>query len=277
MRPTLRRAPARLRRIAVRALAQDGDTLIEVVVAAFLGAIVISALALAFVKGNDASLGAQRETALIEAANQEMETISQDVKGNVDGFSGLAMAGAPPAASTASVAYDSATPLDPDSYVTSCSGTSAYEIESNYDDSPAPGTSADLVSSIPVEPPCATAGLEPLIVNATGGFVPAIGSTGSQQVTSGSMTIDLYDYVTATSVGCNASLGSGSCTDDARRVIVAAVDSQAASKCSSAVQSTNRCAIGADSPVYLTTIFTNPIPSNSPNSSIGITLGVQLG
>jgi hypothetical protein len=29
--------------------------------------------------------------------------------------------------------------------------------------------------------------------------------------------------------------------------------------------------------VYVSTVFTDPTPSNAPNSSIGITLGVQLG
>lgn len=252
-----------LNRIARCAGRQAGDTLIEVLVAAVFGIVIIAALTASVVSGSDSSLGAQRESTLVEVADQQMENIHQLVK--VNGFSALAMSSLPPAASSATVKFSGSTPLDPNSFVTSCGSASAYEIEQNYDN-----TSEGLVSSLPTESPCTTAGFEPLI---TGGS----SSLGPASVTVGSMTISLDYYVTATSVGCNTSLGTGSCTNDARRVIVAAVDSQAASNCSSAVTATNRCAIGADAPVYLSTIFTNPIPSNWPKSYIGITLGTQLG
>lgn len=250
-------------RIARSARDQAGDTLIEVLVAAFFGVVIIAALAVSLASGSDSSLGAQRESTLVEVANQQIENIHQLVK--VSGFSVLAMNSLPSAASSATVRFNHATPLDPNSFVTSCGSTDAYEIENNYDN-----TSEGLVSSLPNESPCTTAGVEPLI---TGGSV----ALGPPSVTAGAMTVDLDYYVTATTVGCNTSLGNGNCTNDARRVIVAAVDSQAASNCSSAV-TTNRCEIGADAPVYLTTVFTNPTPTNANlQGAIGITLGVQLG
>jgi hypothetical protein len=257
-----------LRRAARRASAENGDTLLEVIVGAALGLIVVGGLAVAFAKGNDSSLGSQRETTLIEAANQEMQVIRQDVK--VNGFSALGMQSAPPAASSASLKYDSATPLDPDSFVTTCSGTQEYEIENNYDN-----TAGGLVSSLPTESPCTTAGEEPLLTDTSLGIANGFVPTNPQIVTAGSMTIDLYEFVTQTNVGCNTSYGG--CGTDARRVVVAAVDSQAAAACSSAVASKDRCVIGADAPVYVTTIFTNPVPTNSPDSSVGITLGLQTG
>lgn len=256
------RAPRRLARIAEQ---QRGDTLIEVVVAAVLGVVIIGALTISFVSGNDSSLGAQREAQLVEVANQQMENIHQLVK--VDGFSRLAMSSVPPAGSSATLKFSSATPIDPNSFVTTCGTTSAYEIENNYDNTP-----EGLVSSLPTESPCTTAGVEPLLTSASSSL-----SSLPSSVTVGSMSVNLDYYVTQTSVGCNASFGNGSCTNDARRVIVAAVDSQAASACSSA-GTANRCALGGDAPVYLSTVFTNPTPTNANlDSSIGITLGVQLG
>jgi type II secretory pathway pseudopilin PulG len=245
-----------------RSRTQEGDSLIEVLVAAFIGILVIGALAFSFVSGNDASLAAQRQDELVAAAQQQMQSIHALVKGQ--GFGALALSALPSPASAANVRYDAATPLDPRSFVTSCGATPAYQIENNYDD-----TSEGLVSSLPVISPCTSAGIEPLI---TGGQV----APQPAPVTEGSMTVDLYDFVTQTSVGCNSALGDGSCAGDARRVIVAAVDAGAASRCASS-SAANRCAIGAFAPVYLTTIFTNPTPSNAPNSSVGITLGAQLG
>jgi hypothetical protein len=272
LKPIVRRLPLTATR---HARDEAGDSLIEVLMAALIAALVIGGLALSFASGNDSSLAAQRESVLVEAANQQMENIHQLIKAN--GFSDLGLNITTTAldqlqanASTAKVKFDRSTPLDPNSFITSCGSTPAYQIENNYDNTSDyyGTTSSPLISSLPLEAPCTTAGYEPLVNN---GVVPQTSS-----VTVGSMTITLDDYVTDTSVGCNTSLGGGSCTGDARRVIVVAVDSQAQSRCSSAT-TTNRCSLGADAPVYLSTIFTNPTPSNAPNSSIGITLGVQLG
>lgn len=241
---------------------EDGFTLIEVLVGVLLLALVIAAASALFISDSDSSLAAQRESALLSAADQQIENVRQIVK--TTGFSALGLSSLPATASSATVKFSTATPLDPNSYVTMCGASSAYEIEADYDNS-----NEGLVSSLPVESPCTTAGVEPLV---TGGTLPP----SPPSVTVGSMTVTLYEYVTQTSVGCNASLGSGGCTGDARRVIVAAVDSQAAAQCGSTA-TLNRCSLGANSPVYLTTIFTNPTPSNAPNSAIGLTLGVQLG
>lgn len=241
---------------------EHGFTLIEVLVGVILLALVVAAAGALFISGSDSSLGAQRESQLLSVADQQMENVRQTVKKN--GFAALGLSSLPAAASSATVKFSSATPLDPNSFVISCGSTSAYKIEANYDNS-----GEGLVSTLPVESPCTTAGVEPLV---TGGTL----SPTPPSVTVGSMTVTVYEYVTQTSVGCNSSLGSGGCTNDARRVVVVAVDSQAQARCSSAA-TLNRCSLGATAPVYLSTIFTNPTPSNAPNSSIGLTLGVQLG
>jgi type II secretory pathway pseudopilin PulG len=249
--------------VAGRAREQEGFTLIEVLVAAFLTLVILGAMVASLAAGQNGSYAAQRESELVEAANQQLESVRQLVK--LDGFSALALSSLPAAASSATLKFHSTTPLDPNSFVTTCGATDAYEIEANYD-----STGSGLVSTLPAEAPCATAGLEPLI---TGGQL----SPAPTAVTIGGMTVNLYEYVTETSVGCNSSFGNGSCTDDARRVIVAAVDAQAQADCSSAT-TPNLCAQSGDAPVYLSTIFTNPTPSNANfDSSVGITLGVQLG
>jgi hypothetical protein len=38
-----------------------------------------------------------------------------------------------------------------------------------------------------------------------------------------------------------------------------------------------RSEIGPNSPVYVSTIFTNPNPSNSPDNPAGVTLGLNIG
>jgi hypothetical protein len=35
--------------------------------------------------------------------------------------------------------------------------------------------------------------------------------------------------------------------------------------------------IGPNTPVYMSTIFSNPIPSNQPSSAIGLRLGLNIG
>jgi hypothetical protein len=71
-------------------------------------------------------------------------------------------------------------------------------------------------------------------------------------------------YVTDTYVGCTSA--ASTCAGDARRLIVAVVP-----------DNHGRLDIGQNSPAYVSTIFTNPVPSNQSNSSIGLTLGLNIG
>jgi prepilin-type N-terminal cleavage/methylation domain-containing protein len=237
---------------------QSGFTLIEVIVAAMLAAIVIGAGAALFTTGDVSALAAQRQSELIAVADQQIEAIHEAVK--VDGFSALAMQTLPAAGSNSTLSYSSTTHTDPDDFVSSSTGcgtsSAGYMIEANYDDT-AQGT-APGVSSWSGCP----AGAEPLVV-ASGGIVTAK-QTG---VTVGSDTATVYTYVTDTYVGCSSSLGScSSATGDARRVVVAVL-----------LNNSGNHTISQSSPVYVSTIFTNPVPSNQVNSSIGLTVGARLG
>jgi type II secretory pathway pseudopilin PulG len=246
---------------------QSGFMLVEVVVGALCLALIIGAVSSIFVQGNDSALAEENQAALVEVANQQIEQVRQLVK--IDGFTSLAMKTLPSAGSTTTLySNTSNVPIDPNYYYKangtcpSSGGGSGgeYAIQSNWDDktssSVGPGsTSGDYASVAGCD-----SGYEPLIVSSSG-FV-----TASQTVTVGGGAATLDTYVTQTQVGCNASLGSGNCSTDARRVIIAVVPA------AGATYRTQQ-----NSPLYVSTVFTNPTPSNAPNASAGLTLGVQLG
>jgi prepilin-type N-terminal cleavage/methylation domain-containing protein len=273
-----------------------GFTLIEVIVAAAIAVIVIGASALLFVAGNNGSLSSQRQSELIAVADQQIENIRQLVK--TKGFDALAMSGQPAAlpSSISNVAYSSTSPVDPNSFVataTGCGGSGGKEllIEANYDNTS---------EGVPVNPQgSGTQGLlpwsnctsssaqvgEPLEI-ISGGFV----TPQQNNVAVGSDTATVDTYVTDTYVGCNSG-GFGGCPStsggvvgcnssstwptstttsttcaDARRVTVAVV-----------MNDHGRNDIGPNTPVYISTVFANPSPSNEPTTSIGLTLGLNIG
>lgn len=261
----LRRRPAGGLRRRLRAGGEDGFSLIEVIVAAALAVIVIGASADLFVQSNDSSLSSQRQAQLIAVADQQIEHIREQVKTNSGGFSALAMRSAPNAGTSSTLSYSSATHTDPNDFVSSASGcgssNAGYLIEANYDSS-TEGTAAGVAPWSG----CA-AGAEPLLVQ-SGGIV-----TPKQTVGYGSGTATVYEYVTETYVGCgdatvNPSLAAcgASTAGDARRLIVAVLPD--------GVGGFDK---GPNSPQYVSTIFTNPVPSNQVNTSIGLTLGVNIG
>jgi hypothetical protein len=246
--------------------------MIEVLIAAVIGVTIVGAVTGLFLTGNDQSLASQRQSELIAVADQQIENIRQEVKTNANGFAALAMSSLPATGSSATLTGAPNTYTDPNHFVSASSGcgvgNEGYTIETNYDNTGAG------VATIPAWSSCAT-GVEPLVVqNST--LTPTLptGIVTPQQtsvaVGGGTATVD--SYVTDTNIGGCASVGS-SCsgaattyTGDARRVIVAVF-----------FNGTTRWKTGGDSPVYVSTIFTNPVPSNQTNSSIGITLGVQVG
>ncbi|MEA2159113.1 MAG: hypothetical protein QOD66_1493 [Solirubrobacteraceae bacterium] len=239
-------------------MGEQGFTMLEVLVAALISAIIIGAGAELFSVGDDSSLAAQRQSALIAVADQQIENIRQSVK--TGGFASLAMSTAPAAPSNSTLSYSSTAHTDPNDFVSSSSGCGAtnagYLIEANYD-----STSEGIAPGVAPWSGCTT-GAEPLMVQSGGIVTPK-----QTNVPLGSDTATVYTYVTETYVGCSSSLGS--CTaaaGDARRVIVAVLPNNG-----------GRYDIGQNSPVYLSTIFTNPVPTNQVNNSIGLTVGANLG
>lgn len=249
-------------------------TLIEVIVAAALATIVIGASAALFATADKSALGSQRGAQLLAVADQQIEKIRQEVKTNASGFSGLTMScdpsnttcvPVPGSGVNGTLSYNTHVFTDPNHWVSSSSGcgsnSEGFLIESNWDSS-----NEGALSSVAPWTSCPT-GAEPLVV-AGGGIV-----TPYQTVTVGTGSASVYEYVTDTYVGCagstvNSSLGAcGSSTNsDARRLIVAVVPDNGGSLDS-----------GVNAPQYMSTIFTNPVPSNQVNTSIGLSLGLSLG
>jgi type II secretory pathway pseudopilin PulG len=229
---------------------EDGMTLIEVIVAALLLALTAGALADLFATGNQSALGTQRQSQLLQVADQQIEQLHSQVK--TKGFSALALTSAPSAAG--SVTSD---PTNPNVFVRSSSGCGTGNvgllIETNYN-----FTTEGLLSGIDSYSGCPS-GAEPLVVSASGFVSPTPTS-----VSVGSGTANVYTYVTQTDVGCNTAV-LGGCSDDARRVVVAVIPTS------------NLSGLGPQHPLYETSIFTNPVPSNQPNASLGLTVGVNLG
>lgn len=248
-----------------RLRATDGFTLIEVMVGMLLAVIAIGALTELFVAGNDSALSAQRQSQLIAVADQQIEKIREQVKTNPSGFAALAMSTAPAAGTDATLTADSLAHTDPNYFVKTSAGcgpdSSGYQIQTNYDH-----TDEGTVASVPAFTGCPTA-TEPLVIKA-GGIVTPLTS-----VSVGTDTASVYSYVTATNLGClggsadYVSPTAGPCYADARRLIVAVRLNS----------SGGRADIGQITPTYVSTVFTNPVPSNQPNASVGLTLGLNIG
>ncbi len=240
---------------------EAGITMIEVIVAAALAVIIIGGAAGLFAESNDSALGSQRQAQLLAVADQQIEQIREQVKTNASGFAGLAMSSAPLAGTNTTTSYSSTSHIDPNDFVSASTGcgtnNAGYLIEANYNDN-----TAGVASGVSPWTGCAT-GAEPLVV-AAGGIV-----TPKQTIALGSGTATVYSYVTDTYVGCTTTGGLGSCTSatgDARRLIVAVVPTSA-----------GRNNLGPNAPAFVSTIFTNPVPTNQVNSSIGLTLGLGIG
>lgn len=289
-------------RILARGMAEeDGVTLIEVMMAAVILVLIVSAATVLFVHGNDNAVASERQSELISVADQQIENIRQLVKTN--GFAALAMQTTPSALPTSipNTSVSSTLKADPNAFAVAKTGCGAsneeYNIESNYDNTADPNS----ISGQPENPSNTSisdltswsgcdVGSEPLeIISSTN---PSIAFVQPQQtVTVGTDTAVVDTYVTDTYVGCNTigstacptvnssgTLQSGTCTfpsvlspsstlcSDARRVIVAVV-----------LDDHGTFTAGPSAPVYVSTVFTNPTPTNQPTGSIGITLGVHIG
>jgi type II secretory pathway pseudopilin PulG len=231
--------------------------MIELVVAVFLSAIVIGALSELFVISNDSSFSNQRQLSATAVLQQQMEQIHQTVAQY--GFSAVALTSAPAGPTDSPLPTD---PTNPDDFVGSSGCAETLTVESNYN-----LTSESLPSGDTLSP-------ESMLVNGctvsgnaiTGGQLAPVQykdlSTGtlyssSSSVPSSDPYAAIYAFVTqTTAVGCNTALGS--CTGDARRLVVAVLMHKVAND------------IGPSYPIYATSVFTNPVPSDEPTSASGL-------
>lgn len=226
---------------------ERGFTLVEVCVAMLVMLLVIGGMATTFIQNSDSALAGQRQAQLLGVAQQQIEKIRNTVSRY--GFSALALTAKPAAPSDATLPTS---PTDPNDYIKNWSSASpSYLIEVNYNQSTSGQTST------------APANGEPLAIDTTyGHLAPKV--TG---VSAGSGTATVYTFVTQASVPCNTAILGGCAAADARRVTVAVLLDNATSSKS----------IGPNTPVYMSTVFSNPIPSNQPSSAIGLRLGLNIG
>jgi prepilin-type N-terminal cleavage/methylation domain-containing protein len=241
------------RRLAAPGRDARGFTLIEVLVAMLVTLVVIGAMSTTFIQNNDSALAGQRQAQLYSVAQQQIEKIRTIVSRY--GFSALALTAKPTAPTDAVLPTN---PTDPNDFIRNWSSSSpSYLIEINYNDS-----TQGQISSV------ASNNGEPLEISATTGQV-----TPSATATVGSGTATVYTYVTQATVPCltraTALTGvANTCAaDDARRVVVAV----------KLANPTTSQSIGPNAPVYVSTVFSNPIPSNQPSSAIGLHLGLNIG
>jgi len=263
----------------VNGRSETGLTLIEVVIAIFISALIFAAIATAMVNNNKSSLENQRQVQLLSVLEQQVEDIHQVVSQNYSsvGFAALALSSNPAQGSDSSLPTS---PTDPNdfitpygaSFVTATSSTSeGFLIENNYND-----TTQGTIDG-------GTTYTEELEVDPTNGKIAPVtyvdlssgtSYTSASNVPAGDPYAIVYVYITRATVGVNASLsacpsgpGPGSTADDARRVIVAAKLSPAAS---------GRNDVEPALIQYSSTLIANPVPSNQCPSANGLRLGLNI-
>ena len=243
-----------------RLAAENGFTMIELILAIFISLIVIGALSALFITSNDSSFSNQRELDEVAVLQQQIEQIHHKVAQY--GFSALALTSAPAGPTDSPLPPD---PTDPNDFVNGSACGKTFTVQSNYNRTTESYPTSTVIGDNP----------EPVLVNGctvsgnsiSGGQLTPVQykdlSTGaiSTSAPSGDPYATIYTFVTqTTAVGCNTSLtsGSGNCTGDARRVIAAVVFNAAPSD------------VGPNYPTYATTVFANPVPSNQPTSASGL-------
>lgn len=298
-----------------RLRAEEGFSLVEVLVAALVLVLALTALAAVFINNQNQSSAQLEESQMINAADQQIEQLRAQV--NAGKFNALGVSANPTVATQLAGTVES-TYKDPDSFAFTSGTTECYDINNNYDHV----SSSAFASETPLDftqwsdcssygEPVEVLGTSALVVEGTvssGGSLPS-GVATQACPTSGSSTIDspcylnfggtymnVYTFVTDTYVGCSTVTASGvacptntagtvqasGCTfptatvgvgasapgstpcADARRVTVAVYPAHAHQQ------------LARITPVYISSLFTNPVPTTTQQSSIGLTLEATL-
>jgi prepilin-type N-terminal cleavage/methylation domain-containing protein len=287
-----------MRRRVIRA--ESGFTLIEVMVAALILVIGAVALATVLINGQNESASTVQESQLINVADQQIEQVRAGVAESGFDALGLRFSAGFPAVSNAAVKR---TFRDPDKFVPP--GSTCFEIASDYDNVSVTGSSPYAtaptgftpwgacgpldVDAEPLQLLSTSGTLTPLIsVSSTVGACPTgstalvtpctVTLTGGPTVTVYTFVTDTYECTTTsgtTATSCpplsggavpttctlsSSTAGSTPCSD-ARRVTVAIVPNV-------------NHALSRVTPIYLSSIFTNPTPSSSGSGTLG--LGVHV-
>ncbi|MEA2156914.1 MAG: hypothetical protein QOE11_3054 [Solirubrobacteraceae bacterium] len=225
---------------------QDGFTLIEVVIAAAIGIVIVLAIAGTLDKGILNSLGHQRQAATVTIAQREIEKVRQIVAQY--GFDALALNG-PVGTPTAGALASS--PSNPDDFVVTASNT--YKIMEDPHN-----TGRGVAATTP-------AAGEPLIIGG-GGSYPTPGQVvPSTTEVSGGVTAKVYRYVTRRTEAC---VTGNNCDGDSRRVTIAVVPTN----------NPSTKELQALKPFYFSTVINNPVPKDADGQpGSGLRIGVNIG
>jgi type II secretory pathway pseudopilin PulG len=279
---------------------EEGFTLVEVLVAMLVLVLALVAMVGIVIGGQSQSAATVQEAQLINIADQQIEHIRAAVA--TSGFSELAMSSAPTAPSSPEAASNivHSTFKNPNTFVEG----SCYEIASNYDSvntSAAGQPYGTAPTGFMQWSYCSSDDGEPLEVLSSGTTLINVTSTPSACNTNTTTTITVpctvslyngasatvYAYVTDTFVGCGASsyssTGNGCSLPSTAGVCATPTSTAVASlTCSEARRVTVAVYPGGGgrlarvTPVFLSTIITDPTPVTSQGGSLGLTLGVGL-
>ena len=256
--------------------AEEGFSLIEVLVGAMITITIAGAMAIGLVNNNDSALGTQRQAQLVAVLQARIEWVRQILLESYPskGFSAVALSQNPAKGEHATLPT---TPTDPNDFITHWSSgyntatsgipLEGFLIEKNYN-----GTSEGVVTGASSEG-------ETLQVDTTNGMVPPVSyidlATGTSYSSASSVPSThsyaiVNTYVTLASevapavpVNCPTTAGTGSDAADTRRIIVAA----------RLVPANAQTNADLATPQYATTLLTNPTPSNSCQTSLAGPLG----
>jgi Tfp pilus assembly major pilin PilA len=252
--------------------AQDGLTLIEVLIGMVIIISVVGAIAIGLVTNNESALGVQRQSQLLAVLQNRIEYVHQVLVENYasKGFAAISLSSNPPDGTQHPLPNDPSDPNDfitewESGYTTSKGGQESFRIERNYNN-----TAEGSIETV-------EGGQESLEVDPTNGkiapvvyvdFATGETSTSGPNFPSTHLYATVNTYVTLTKAltpsggtSCSNTYGTGSDANDARRLVVAARLSAPGSH-----------PLGSNSPQYATTVLTNPIPSNQCQGATGLTI-----
>jgi type II secretory pathway pseudopilin PulG len=252
---------------------EQGLTLIEVLIGTMIMVAIAAAMAMGLINNEESALATQRQAQVVTVLQDRTEWVRQLLRESYTskGFSAVALTQNPAKGEQSSLPSN---PPDPNDYITHYGGSGyttagasgtpeGFRIEKNYNN-----IGEELVKG-------ATSDGETLEVDPTNGKVPPVSYvdlltgksfTSEAEVPAGHPYAIVNTYVTvakevvsSAESSCTTTAGTGSNSNDARRVIVAA-----------RIHPSGPSNADVSTPQYATTLLTNPIPSNQCQSSTGL-------
>lgn len=286
---------------------EDGFTLIEVLVAALILVVGMTAVAGVLIGASNQASAAVTESQLINVADQQIELVRTEVAAS--GFAALAMTAVPTAATLPSGTQRPGPFADADRWVTqgTVGGTTnaaCFQIQANYDS----GTTAAPPVGFNPWSNCQSSGAEPLAVptGTTSGAIVSVATQGSGTWTANSWpppacpaaptvvspcTVTLsaaqqaviYTFVTYTYSACSATnSGQAGCQTLTNSTVTgcASANFPTATSASTPCGDSRRVTVAVlplavhslarQTPVYISSVFTDPAPSTAQLPAVGV-------